>query len=361
VRFIGACARAIMMVVSGIIKVLGVIVGVAIIIASSLAMAAASVAAVVMAFGIQSPYMQSDLPLHELVGNPKYYIAILAAYLVVIFPLVFVIQIGGVFVTRRNQFKTSGIIAMTVIWFAALSTMAAMGTQLAPWAQARLAEVEATQTITQDVALSGEVTTLLLSGNADLSVTRGDVASLKIIGREEGVGRTTTTVENGQLRMDVSRSQERNGLCLFCHRRTVRAELVIPELTTVEVRDRAYARLEGFGNLELTAEDSAHVRAKVEDAETVRVTQSDNTQVTLEGVAKSLFITLEDAAHLFANDLHAEVVEVTAMDYGRVYVRTSGTLTATAHDMARILSRGNPATSTIQELDYGRVTDGYEE
>ncbi|MEN9557890.1 MAG: hypothetical protein RL141_259 [Candidatus Parcubacteria bacterium] len=358
VRFVGACARVILKIVSVVIKLISGIIGVALIVAGAIAMAATTVAAAVMLFSIQSPYIQSDLPLHELVGDPRYYIGIAAVYFAVIIPLAFLIQIGGTFVTRRNQFQTTGIIVLTVIWFAAISTAGAIGAHLAPWAQTRLAENEAVQTITQEVAISDDVNALLLSGDTRLHVTRGDVASLIFTGREEDLAMVTTTVENGQLRLDTSRQEDRGRICLFCHRAGVRAELVLPELTAIETRNQAHVSLEGFGgDLLFTAEDYTHIDAEVEEAMNITTDQKDYSRIILEGATQSLTSRLEDYARMDAHDLHAASATVRTIDYARAVVRVTGLLDADAQDYSRITSLGEPKDTTIHESGFGKVTN----
>lgn len=128
VRVIGACARAIVGVVSGVIKAVGSVLGVVLIIASTLAMAAATVALVVLLFGEPWTYWQVDFPLYALLDDPRFVLGVVAAYFVVTVPLVFLNQTGATMLSRHNTFRTSTVVALTVLWFAAASTAAAMAT-----------------------------------------------------------------------------------------------------------------------------------------------------------------------------------------------------------------------------------------
>lgn len=359
VQIVEAIAKAIKTVLRGIGPVVSVILGAVLTFVSGVALLALSVASGMLFFGIQSPYVQSAVPLDVLATNPLYYVGLASAFLVALIPLALLLTLAVTLLTRRNQFRGASVGVMMLVWFLAIGTAAGTGAHVVPQIRMHAEAYNAERTVTQEMAIDDAVETLRVTGNAHVRVTHGDVPSATFRGWEEDLAQLSVAIEDGVLTIDQP-ELERVFLCLFCNRLRPRGELVLPALTAVVAHDNTDVFLDEWPNdLMLTADHVAHVNASFNGDAAVTLVQSGYSRVTLEGTAATLQATVRNTARLFAHDFYTETLMAHTSDYGHASVRTLGAFTATAEDASTITYRGNPATSTIQTLNHGRVDAWY--
>jgi phage shock protein PspC (stress-responsive transcriptional regulator) len=350
---------AVVTVINGLFAVICGMIGVLLSIAAGLAMAGLTAVTALLLISPGSPSIVSDLPLGELAGNWRYYVTIVAGYFAVLFPLVFVSLLGSAFIRRKNAFRTGPVIAMSVLWFAALSVGFAAGTDLSPWVNERLEEAQTAQTVTRDVDQK-DFRRIVAGDAVDLRIVRGEAYKLTFTGREADLNDLHADVRDGALL--ISQDNRRwHGICIFCTSRRVTGEITLPSLEQYEGDDASRAQLSGFTEDIVFLMDDAS-RAEVEmSGQHVTSTVRDVARLIMTGSADSLYGRVEDAARLDARDMQTERVTVKTEGVGRALVWPTESLDAFAVDASRVVYVGDTATSTIRTSDMGRVSEGLDE
>ncbi len=391
VRVVDLAADALRRIGGALGPVVRVVMGVGLLVFGTVAIAASAMAAAVLAFRIDSPYLVSDLPLAELAGNPLYFAGIAAGFVLVLIPLLFVVILGASAVRRKSQFHTATSAVLVGLWIAAAAVMAVAASDLLPWAEAQWQRVEQRPAASRVFPVSG-FRRVRADGRMQVTVTAGDAYGVSVSGDSRSLSDVGATVVDGELRLGRKTGVPACVLCVF---RPIQATVTLPALdavwaegasqvqiygasraidlhvadvadlsmslsgqsATATVMDGGSLRLDGTGEfLDLSVSGMGQFSTpKRLDLNGAEIVLRDAGHAVLEGSAVSLDADLGDAAHLEAGRFETSRVAAEARDMSWAHIFPVDLLNATSTDAAQIWHDYAVANASVKEFDHGRI------
>lgn len=375
-----------------------VVVGLGLLVFGVVGIAASAMAAAVLAFRVDSPYLVSDLPLAELAGNPLYFAGIGAGFVLALVPLLFVVTLGVSAIRRKSQFHAVTGAVLVGLWIAAAATMAVAASDLLPWAETQWQRAEQRPTASKTFPVSG-FRRVQASGRMQVNIVAGEAYGVGVSGDGRFLPDIEATVVDGELRLGRKRG---SSTCFLCVNRSMEATVTLPALDAVRAEGASQVRISGAtSSIDLRVADIADLSmslagqsatATVMDGGSLQldgtgeflslsvsgvgrfeaperlslngatVVLRDMARATLEGSAVSLDADLDGASRLEAGRFETSRVAAEARDMSRAYIFPVDLLAATSTDAARIWHDHAVASSTVVEFDDGRIwQDGVED
>lgn len=184
-----------------------------------------------------------------------------------------------------------------------------------------------------------DVHQVALHGAGTLHIAQGDTESLSIEAEPKVISRIETTVKDGKLTIQPSRS--------FDTREPIDYWLAVKQLDSIE--------LSGAGNVEAGALSAESFRLAIDGAGLVKigkltatdlqVTASGNANTTLAGEVDSQTVSLSGAGSYGAGDLASRVAAVSVDGAGKATVRVSESLDAQVSGVGAVEYIGDPVVN----------------
>ncbi|MFA5155322.1 MAG: DUF2807 domain-containing protein [Patescibacteria group bacterium] len=384
---------------SFLLPVISVLIGTVFLIASLFGILGLSIAAALMIFNINSPYLVSDLPLAEIASQPNYYVSVISLYLVCALPLIFLSALGLTAIRRKNSLNLVGSGILIGVWMAAIAVFTVAAVNFLPLVKTRVEEINRQQTISQSFGYQ-DFNKLYLSGQEDIRVVKGDAFAINLSGRPEDLSRLSFKIEDGQLQIS-QRPRENRGICVFCFDRRISGEIVMPRLDSFVGVNRSSAELQGFdqplyvslgetasarlellgqdlsaslsgvgselrlsgsaGKLDIQMDGSADLSADDLSAQSVKLALDIFSDADLAGSAQNLEVSLQGHSQFDGYNFAADQVKVDAGDFADAEIWVKDRLEAAAADNADITYRGEPQVILKRAAGNSSITGQFDE
>lgn len=350
-------------------------------------------------FNIGSPYIISDIPLHDLAIQPFYYIGLVSLYLSVIIPTVLLIVLSLTMLKKKNLFSLLLIGVLAFVWIVAITSTAVAITRLAPEIKYKTEQAWSANTETRSFDYK-DFTKVYLTGNLNVTVKPGKEFSINLTGDKEDLDRLEFNTENGQLQVLVRSKERGQGICLLCFDRQVRGEITMPKLDSVVTINNARVSLSGFkddlyvsvgengqveaelngqnlsgnvngivGQLKLDGQANkidlaltgyGHLQMKELEADTIDLNLDTFSRAKLVGRVNKLFVSSQGHSLFSGLSFAAQQASVTTADYSEAEVWAVGSLEAVAKNHSVIYYKGEPKLSQ-KVLDYGQIEKWFDD
>lgn len=334
-------------------------------------------------FNLDSAYINSEIPIREILNNSQYYTGLISSYLIIIIPIIFFILIGLALAKRKKVFNTLGISIMIGIWMISILTFGLIALEAAPEIGDRIDQSIKESSVNKEEFDSFKE--ISISGSNNVNIRKGENYSIKLTGRESDLEEVVLQKIDNQLKIS---EETKNGLCLFCYDRVVNIDITMPELEYLKIAGNADASIKGFTNqsikidaldisdveayldnpqqeinikdsadfnltgsstqLTITLDDFAELEASSLQSQEIKIKLNDHSEADLDGKTKSLIADLERTADLFAFNLEAEQVKINMLGTGIAQVYASSTLESNIGE-GEVYYRGNPELKIPRE------------
>ena len=112
--------------------VAGITLGIIFTLSMALASLALTLAAGILLFNINSPYIISDINLAQITSSAAYYFVVFSAYIIALVPVIFILLLGLALIKRKNVFTPVLSSVLISAWILAIAVVAVGGLKLAP-------------------------------------------------------------------------------------------------------------------------------------------------------------------------------------------------------------------------------------
>jgi len=277
--------------------------------------------AVVLVFNPHSPYVDSNLI--QIFPGSGYFLVLVAAYLTAVLPLVFVVLLGVMLVSKKNVFNKKAVGVIAILWLLAAFTSGAMFFRAAP----KIEEIANAPVETSSRALQfSDFEKIKASGDFDIKVTPGNNYAVTLTGNEEEMDKIVAKMTDKTL--DVAR-QDRFRICFFCFGRSMALEVTMPTLSSV------------------TLSGSSTVVASGIKSDNFELRLSGASRATLSGQADKLTASLSGGSRINAGELTVRTADVKASGGSTAYINVAESLTGKASGGSNIYHSG-AATADIE-------------
>src|SRR6056297_861776 len=359
--------------------------GIVIVAINLMVAATATFMAAVFLLDIDSAYINSEIPLGEILSTGQYYTGLISSYLIIIVPTVFFILIGVALAKRKNTLTTLSISVMVGIWMISLLVFGLVAVEAAPEIGRRVDQSMNERSITINKEIK-DFNKILISDNNKVNLVQGEDFQINMSGREKDLNDIRLNVTDGQL---LIKEEPENGICLFCYDRKAEINITMPALEYIRVEDSADADIQGFDNdrikveargasdikadlfnptqdieitgsadMELSGSSSAltvsmdgfsDLNGTTLNSRDIKIDLDDHSEAHLEGSADKLTANLERSSDLFAFDLKTENAVINVLGRGTAQVNANTTLESVIED-GEIYYKGNPEIITPNEV-----------
>jgi phage shock protein PspC (stress-responsive transcriptional regulator) len=320
-----------------------------------------TIALIVLGTNVNSRYIASDLPLHELAHDPMFYIGLISGYLLIIIPLVLLATLGVSMLRRKNQFQALVVGALVTLWIFAAGGTAGSASQLGPWVYTHVENARAQTASTLKLDLPA-VDKVIVSDTVQVTIRPGETYSATFSGRAEDLALIHVTTSNGLLQITQSPKKKETRICIACFHEKIAGVITMPHLNRVIAQGNSLVRLDGFkDDLDLQGRQNASLIVTGLGQGTTTTTQrltllAENTSdARLSGNIDLFHVTLKDNSRVDAESLDANTVEITAEDNAFCEVSPLNFFAATSSHNSFIRSTNGEAKRNIVKSQNGHI------
>lgn len=273
--------------------------------------------ALILMFNPHSAYV--DPIIAQVFTGSQYVLLISSGFVAIIIPSLLALLIGISFVRRKNVITTPIGLTFVILWLVAGLTFGYRVTSSAPQIDAAVKSIEERPDESKEFQLD-KFTQIQATRDQEIKITRGDKPRVIAYGREDELEDLNIYIRNDKLIIDQRR--EDIDFCIFCINRSVKVEIVIPELTRVDAGHSSEVAISGFTKQkQMILEASGASRISYSgDAETILIDATHSSEIDLSGQAANLSIEVSGASDITANDLHTQTLSIVAEHSSEVIV-----------------------------------------
>jgi phage shock protein PspC (stress-responsive transcriptional regulator) len=331
-------------VVKFVVPLLARLIGLGIIMGAAFAIAMITIALLTL---IANPSSILDFPLRETVGVMNYFVLICSLFLLLLFPLIFVIVAGASLVTLRSAFSANATIALFTLWCVALVAGGATAFSVSPDLETAFEryEQEHFKTITNTFPDYKDFTKIDAKGRGNIIITQGDSYSVSIEGPADETDMIGTI--NGALTFEPHSGQKR--CFFFCGYRQSTLRVTMPTLDEVKVSGVSFATIEGYtgSTLNLIADGSSSIVANAQ-VRSLTAEISGVSDIVLTGSGNELKASLTGNSSLSAYYFAAKTADVTLEGVSRAHIDASEKIFGTTDGHAHLWYRNTPAQLDVE-------------
>ncbi|MBY0328923.1 PspC domain-containing protein [Patescibacteria group bacterium] len=307
-----------------------VIVGVFVVFFALCATAGVTILTALGLFGLPARFfgVSATSVLHGL----QYSGAVVALYLAIVLPIIVVLLWGISLLRKKSILNRINVLVFGSLWFLAVVVSGVMVSRLAYKVSEQMKQdpMIITQTISQ--TLSPFVAVDVADGK-NVTIVMGQEYKIEYEGTQSAIQDTAATVQDGILSIrgkDTSFTR-----CMFCDNQPLHMTVTLPLLSA------------------LIATDNARIYGDVQ-TQSLKVTQSDSSQISLTGSSGSLDLNIKDSSAFDGQELMLQSARVVARDGSTVSLDVKGILVAEAYDGSSIEYTGTSQAKIIKK-DGSRV------
>ncbi|MFN7160765.1 MAG: GIN domain-containing protein [Candidatus Gracilibacteria bacterium] len=309
---------------------------------------------------INAPERFVDFPFREIISMSLVYLIIASGYLVIIIPSVIIFIFGIGFLRNKNLMNGTLGFTLLGIWSIAL-IVAGVSTSKAVISYKEFVETSPLfETVSQNLPLpAGAITNLDLTNGQHVTLIQGDTPALSIKGQRMYLENTTTTLENGTLKLSTKLIK---GPCIFCDHSKSELTLTVPSLSSIKVNQGSRITTESFKstdpmNISLSMGSRADVNIETPEFQS-RI--ENGSRMELQGTASGATFVTTYGSDLHAGSFQADIIKANASFGSSMDIYPTKSLNATAETGSSINYTGTP-TTTLSEQTGGSIHNDSED
>jgi len=225
---------------------ISIFIGIIIIISIIISILAITMSAGVLIFNINSPYLKLDVPIQEFTHLTTYYLSVIAAYLITVIPLFFILLFGITMINRKNAFKAIISGSLITIWMLAIITIGITAVDLVPQIKEKMDETSKINTVTQEYEFSDFENLHIYGEKKTVNIIKGDEFSVTITGEKDYLSMVDIRIEDDRLKISEKKKGWDGMICIICIEKNPTINITMPELKSFKTHGRVTTNIGDF-------------------------------------------------------------------------------------------------------------------
>ena len=319
---------------------ISIFIGIIIIISIIISILAITMSAGVLIFNINSPYLKLDVPIQEFTHLTTYYSSVIAAYLITVIPLFFILLFGITMINRKNAFKAIISGSLITIWMLAIITIGITAVDLVPQIKEKMDETSKINTVTQEYEFSDFENLHIYGEKKTVNIIKGDEFSVTITGEKDYLSMVDIRIEDDRLKISEKKKGWDGMICIICIEKNPTINITMPELKSFKTHGRVTTNIGDFTNdMTINVGESAKVIADIKDNTLSSYIAGTNGRLELTNSPKIINVTLEGVGRFTALKLDTESISINPNIYSKVNLAgQTEKLTAELNNLSKLYS-----------------------
>lgn len=348
---------------------IAIIIGISIVVSMIFSILGVSFAAGILTFNIDSPYINSEIPLDSLTSNGQYYLAVISTYLIILIPFIFILLIGIFLIKRKNVFNAILNGSLVGIWMIAIIVLGLSLIDMGPEIEKKVKEFEEFDSVSSIKEYDYEnFNSIIISNSYKVNLVKGDEFKISAKGREKDLEKLILSENNNSL--NIKEKEDEFKICIFCYDRRVELNITAPDISSLKTSDSSRISVTGYENKEfeiimndysrsdidittdkllVTTNDGARANITSSSTESVVINANDYSRVTLIGKTNDLKLNLERSSRFYGFNFPSKIVNLMANGYSDAEINATEKLIIEAGESNDISYMGNPEIITSKK------------
>ena len=291
-------------------------------------------------FNANSPYL--DFPIKEVFPGASFYLAMAAAALVAIIPMIFLLILGLAMVRRKSSINLAGGLVLLMIWVVALTACGIFAIKFAPQFEEKMQAFEQTEKSSRTFDLK-DFSKIDADSAQDIVVTFGSEYKIEASGLNKDIEQISLSLDGDTLRIRKNSPWQ---LCIFCftRRNPLSFKITMPSLDSFKASGFYKTAISGFSQKEITLDvDGIGETSFDAYAQNLFLDANGATKTTLIGSSTLMQVNINGVASLEALDFPSQEIQISADGASRADIWAIKKLDAKTDGVARVYYKGAPA------------------
>ena len=324
-----------------IMPVIGRILGIFIAIAAAAGIVIASATFSAALLNVHSPYV--DFPLAQVLHGPQLYILVAAAWLAIIIPAIFAMQVGISLLRRKNSFHLFSGFSLLGIWFVALIVLGAV----MPNTIARYSDYLRTNPEYQTVTKKFDATnfdSISVANGTSVTVVQGPEFAVTMTGKAKNLDSMSASVHDHTLEI---KHADTGLLCIFCINNAVEVTVTMPAIHQLSASNSAQIKGINLSSPDfiLHLENGSQADLQI-IASTTTLYLENSSSAALAGTSTVLTLELHNASEFMGKSFVTQTADIVSYNSSQTTIQVTQKLTAKAYNASSIEYLGTPILDT---------------
>lgn len=322
-RVLGRFFELLITILKKLLPLLSAFIGFAIVLSIALSIAALTFFFVQLLINDTTPYL--GFSIKDILSPAQFYSLLASSFFVAFLPLVFVLQVGSSFLSRRSTFSLSGTLFLFFFWLFSLVVLGVTSLNILPEKEAQirtLIEERFHPYSSQQFYDIKDFQAIKLSYPAKLYIVKGDSYSVSIQGTSAQLAQITLDKEGDTLLISSPVTSFHQSL--FSYTPSPRIEITLPYLSYLKLSGAAKAQVTGLDNRLFVLEASGA------------------SNITLSGETGLFQATLSGASRLNSLELVADNVTLDAAGASSINLNARDSLDVKLSGASKLFYLGSP-------------------
>ncbi len=328
-----------------LIAAISKIVGIAIIVATGLVIAALTIT---LAIGINSSHL--GFPFNAITHGAAYYAMLVAAYILLLVPIIFLLLSGEAIVSRRKKFNGAVYFPILAVWFLAAIVGGVLAAYYVPGYVQQIKNNPELQTVSKKFDVK-DFSNLELYGRNHYKLIQADKVGVTATGPQFTMDRLEA-VSNGNT-LTVDTNNDPLSCIFFCFSEGANVEITAPDFEGIAAHNASLVEsdLITASTTALKLLNSAQANIRFETKQ-LTVTLLNSSAAALTGTADLLKADIHNGSTLDAKNLLVKDAFVTAENASTAMVNVTDTLQYLSNNGSTIYYSGKPK---LENTGSGRM------
>ena len=309
-------------IIKKIFPIISSFIGFIIVICIALTIAGLTFSFIQLLFNDTTPYF--GFSLRDTIPSPQLYFIFGSAFFFILLPLIFVLEIGSSFLSRRSTFTLSSTLGLFFLWIISLIILAASSFNVLPEKQAEIRSLVENnfQAYSQEKEYDfTDFDQIQLTSPAKLYVSIGDEYQIKAFANSKELDRLEFSQIDNILYIDTLPF---DFTCFFCYSNPPRIEITLPYFEVLNLSSASQAYVTGLDN------------------QTFTLDASGASNITLSGITSKFDATLSGASKLNSLELVASDVSIDASGASSINLNAQEKLDIKLSGASKLFYLGSP-------------------
>lgn len=279
----------------------------------------------------------------------------LLSYAILALPIIATMALGISLVRMRNSFRTIPVLIGSGFWVFAVIAFTVLSLANANQVQQRIRENPGIFTTITTTYNLDSFTQIKAEGEVRVRVMYAEAQEIEVDALTRDMAELSMSSNGGVLTITRNDSEQMD-LCLFCVRHLPLVTIYTPDVTNIQVGDRASVRILDLQpselNVGLSGRSAFDFSGKLAE---LNLTMLENSSASLDGTVENFDIDMSGHSYLYADQFAARDLSIHIADSSYARVNASISLTGVAEDDAAVTYYG-AAESQIDAQEDATVS-----
>ncbi len=322
---------------------IGRLAGLVVVIISILFLSGLTFVAASSIFNIHSPYLNPSFAI--LASSPAYYALVIAIYVAVFIPVLFLFLLGMAVLNKRKTVSSGLGLSLLGVWLATLIAGGVLAIQSVPDFVNKIHSAPDNQITTREFSGIGNFSNLDLAGMNNYKLVQGNTYSIRATGRMRDLDRALVESKNNTLTVGKKTTKK---ICLFCVSRKIDFEITAPEFSKITASgiSNVFSDKIISTSTEISLSGASEGNVNME-SKNITVQIDGVSRLSLTGTADSIKAELAGVSQLDASELAAKDANINASGASRAKVFATGSVTYQKNSSSNVSILGSPKINVM--------------